>query len=835
MSEASVSNPIIGSDGITRRGFLKTTAALVGTSALIGSAASSRALAEQGPVQESGEQVFSGYCRGNCLGGCALDIHVRDGRVARVAPHIFADDDGTGMSRICTRGITHPQRIYDPNRLKYPMKRVGERGAGEFERISWEEAISTICEKWKGYREQYGDSSIAQWYLAGNDGALHGFLGSAWRRFTRAMQASSIMTGADYSGIYMNSLTIGDSATFGPWNEAPTLREAKHIFIWGTNPVESRPHDWRFILDAQDNGCKVTAIDPICTMSASRADRYIPIRANSDTALAMACCRIVIEEELTDDAFLKKATVAPFLVKESDGTYLHMSDLGVPPTEGPVDAKTGKPTVIDPIVVWDEVTGAPCAASSTKTPAIWGNHTIDGIKVATALEKLKERVDEWTPERAAEVCGMTVDDVYEIAHDVADGPSCIYTSFGFGHAGNSHPMYLSTAALLMLTGNLGKPGTSNGVCKSAAKCISMKYFVVPGKNNGPQYYVSELPTIMETGKYGDKDAVIKSVYVYSGNVIGNTAGKAKMLEAIKKIDFIVVTDMRMTDTVKWADIVLPCAHWFEVNDISTRAITPYVILQEKCAEPLYEAKSDLDICKLLADGMGFESLYPDDDLTMLENIVNWSNFKGWSADSAITWDRVKREKCVRCRPEGWCDGADGVFGTATKKAQFYLEKPTPRLDHGQKIDVEKERLPYFEPPFEAWPTSVDKFEKNPLADKYPIVFVQFHGRWSTHTQFRETPWIREIKPEPIIHVSVEDAAERGISNRDVVRVFNDRGAFKVKAVIDPSMPKGMANLPHGCMEDMFIEGHYQYVTDSSENVVCSNENYSDCLIQIEKA
>ena len=133
-------------------------------------------------------------------------------------------------------------------------------------------------------------------------------------------------------------------------------------------------------------------------------------------------------------------------------------------------------------------------------PALWGAFKVNGIEVTTALELLKERVDEWTPERAAEVCGMTVDDVYEVAHDVADGPSCIYTSFGFGHAGNSHPMYMSTAALLMLTGNLGKPGTSNGVSKSAAKCISMKYFVVPGKNNGPQYYVSQLPAIMETGK-----------------------------------------------------------------------------------------------------------------------------------------------------------------------------------------------------------------------------------------------------------------------------------------------------------------------------------------------
>lgn len=825
------------SGGLTRRSFLKTTTAAAGIAAVAGVGAGSlTALAETKPEQKtSDEQVFNGYCRGNCLGGCALDIHVRDGKVMRVAPHFFADDDGTGMSRICARGITHVQRIYDPDRLKYPMKRVGERGEGKFERISWEEAIDTICEKWKGYREEFGDASIAQWYLCGNDGALHGFLGSAWRRFTCAMQASSIMTGADYSGIYMNGLTIGNSATFGPWNEATTLRKAKHIFIWGTNPVESRPHDWRFILDAQENGCKLTAIDPLCTPSASRADKYIPIRPNSDTALAMACCRIVIEEGLTDDAFLKKATVAPFLVKKSDGLFLRMSDLGVAPTEGPVNPTTGKPTVIDPIVVWDEAAGAHCAADTTKTPALWGEHTIDGIEVTTALELLKERVDEWTPERASELCDIPVEDIYEIAHDVADGPSCIYTSFGFGHAGNSHPMYMATSTLLMLTGNLGKPGTSNGVSKSAAKCISYKYFSVEGKKNGPQYYVSALPSIMETGKYGDADAVVKSVYVYSGNPFGNTAGKSKMIEAIKKIDFIVVTDMRMTDTVKWADIVLPCAHWFEVNDISNRAITPYVILQEKCADPLYEAKSDLDICRLLADGMGFEGLYPHTDLEMLENIVNWSNFKGWSEDSAITWDRVKEEKCVRCRPVDWCDGSNGVFGTATKKAQFYLEKPAARMPHGQNIDIEKERMAYFEPPFEAWNESAGGFEKNPLAEKYPIIFYQMHGRWSTHTQFREVEWIREVKPEPLIHLNAEDAKERGISNRDVVRVFNDRGSFKAKAVVDGCLRKGTANLPHGCQEAMFIEGHYQNVTDSSENAFCSNENYYDCLVQIEKA
>lgn len=822
-----MSKAIESQGGLTRRGFLKTTGAVIGAGAVGGSAAPClQVLAENagGSGESSEEKIFNGYCRGNCLGGCALDIHVRGDRVVRVSPHIFADDDGTGMSRICTRGITHPQRMYDPNRLKYPMKRVGERGAGEFERISWEEAIKTICEKWKGYQEEFGDASIAQWSLAGNDGALHGFAGSAWRRLACAMQASSISTGADYSGIFMNSLTIGDSVSYGAWNEATTLRQAKHIFIWGTNPVESRPHDWRFILDAQDNGCKVTAIDPICTISASRADKYIPIRANSDTALAMACCKIVIDENLTDDVFLKKATVAPFLVRKDTGLYLRASDLGE--TDENLASK---------IMVWDAASGTAVLQDSVSDPALWGTYNVQGFEVTTALELLKERVQEWTPERAAEVCGMSVDDVYEVAHDVADGPSCIYTSFGFGHAGNSHPMYHSTASLLMLTGNLGKPGTSNGVSKSAAKCIWKGYFVVKGRKNGPTYYATRLPEIMETNKYGSKDAVLKSVFIFSGNVIGNTAGKTKMIEAIKKLDFIVVTDMRMTDTVKWADIVLPCAHWFEVNEISNRAITPYVILQEKCAEPLYESKSDLDICKLLAEGMGYTDLFPDTDLEMLENIVNGAKFKGWSEDSAITWDRVKEEKCVRCRPPEWCDGADGVFGTATKKAQFYLEKPTPRLNYGQQIDVEKERLPYFEPPFEAWTASVDDFEKNPLADKYPIIFVQFHGRWSTHTQFREVPWIKEVKPEPIIHISHDDALERGIADNDIVRVFNDRGSFKVKAVIDAAMPKGMANLPHGCQEDMFIEGHYQYVTDGSENVYCNNENYSDCLIQIEKA
>ena len=128
---------------------------------------------------------------------------------------------------------------------------------------------------------------------------------------------------------------------------------------WGGNPAEAYVHDWQFVCEAREKGAKLITIDPQFTASAMHSDMYVPIRPGTDGALMLAMANWIIENELVDVAFMKQKTVSPLLIKE-DGTYLRMSDLGVEPTEGPINPRPVNPTVIDLNVVWDAAAGDPC-------------------------------------------------------------------------------------------------------------------------------------------------------------------------------------------------------------------------------------------------------------------------------------------------------------------------------------------------------------------------------------------------------------------------------------------------------------------------------------------
>ena len=135
--------------GFTRRSFIKGAAALTAAGALVGCSPQTQNLEKAEPQKDIPEtQIFSGVCRGNCAGGCFLNVHVRDGQVVRTSMREMPDPQ---YNRICMKGLSHPYRIYSDERLKYPLRRAGERGSDEWERISWDEALDEIAEKWNGY------------------------------------------------------------------------------------------------------------------------------------------------------------------------------------------------------------------------------------------------------------------------------------------------------------------------------------------------------------------------------------------------------------------------------------------------------------------------------------------------------------------------------------------------------------------------------------------------------------------------------------------------------------------------------------------------------------
>lgn len=842
--------------GLTRRNFLKATGAAAGVAAVAG-ATTIQALGATDAGEDAQEEVYSSFCRCNCgTGGCTYNLTVREGNIVSITPRVYpdADPETKGRSRSCFRGLSNMQREYNPNRVLYPLRRKEgtERGAGEWERVSWEEAIEEIADKWQRYIDEFGGKSIAKWATFGNLAALNGAYGLCWARLQYFLGMSTLEHGADWAGMYTPAFFLGQVQV---GCTAPGMVGHTKTYIdWGANSCESQPHEWRFVCDAREQGCRLVVVDPRVSITAAKADYHYRVRPASDAALGMGLSNYYIENNLYDVEFLKSTTDAALLVCEDTGLFLRAKEIGLAEdvaassegdnaTYGGVVLGGGSAGNINDFVVKDSSTGEFVRAGEAVDPVLEGSFEVQGRKVSTAFSLFKERVSEWSLARTAEVCDLGEDEIVELATLIADGPTLMHWNYGFGHYTNSHHMVVALIGPMLLTGNFAKPGagfnyttykpfTSNSIYGYPEMDPSIAEGGFVG-SRGPAYAGHQLPEIVKDGVYAGEPATIKSVIYHSANPVGNASGRTDMLAALKGIEFVVVVDYYLTDTARYADLVLPAAFWYETNDFSNPSVFPYVSYDGKAIEPLGEAKTDFDICREIGTAMGYGEYFQDDALTVLDGFLD--GCENYDADGKlITMDRLKAERDIRTMPDDYYDGMDGTFPTITSRLHFYCEAPVQRLNYGVPIDVELEHLPYFELPNEAWPESAAEYGANPLADQYPLVCFSMHQRWNTHTTYRLSQWIEEMMPEPVVSINPDDARERGISEGDLVRVFNDRGYVVVKARLDSGMRPGSINIPHGWQEDQFVEGHYTDLTNRASHPFDSNDCYYDCLVEVSK-
>ena len=283
--------------GFTRRNFIKGAAVLGAAGTLVGCAPKADDKEPVEPVATaSPDEIYSGVCRGNCGGGCFLNVHVRDGQVVRTSAR---DMPNTQYNRICSKGLTHVGRMYGANRVLYPMKRVGERGSNDFERISWDEALSTIAEKWQGYIDEYGSSAIMFFLGSGNYAALSGSCNGAgaYQRFVNALGCSYCSLDVD-AAVGFGSQRAPGGIDLG--NELTDRKNAKTQVIWGNNPTISLMHTMHFFMEAKENGTKYIVIDPVYNANAAKADWWIPVKAGTDGALALGLSLIHISMCIRD-------------------------------------------------------------------------------------------------------------------------------------------------------------------------------------------------------------------------------------------------------------------------------------------------------------------------------------------------------------------------------------------------------------------------------------------------------------------------------------------------------------------------------------------------------
>ena len=302
-------------------------------------------------------RIVRTVCDPNCHASprCGITAHVVDGRIDKIEAGRFplADYD----RRICAMGMARLEQQYHPDRLRYPLQRVGQRGEGKWQRISWDRAYELLAEQLRIVGDKYGSRSLAFFTGSGAAGVLT--KGSV-QRFAAAIGGTAYRAGGvDYGVPKGLEYTFGIPAStyFRPGgHEYADAVNSQLILLWGGNAADTRLVDFHFILEAQRRGAKIVCIDPNRSATAQQADQWISPRPGTDTALALALLNEIIAQDLHDREFLARHTNAAFLVRCGNGRLLRATDI--------------KPGASPEYLVWDSSSGETRAAIDASAPRV---------------------------------------------------------------------------------------------------------------------------------------------------------------------------------------------------------------------------------------------------------------------------------------------------------------------------------------------------------------------------------------------------------------------------------------------------------------------------------
>nr|PZN70603.1 MAG: molybdopterin oxidoreductase [Bacillota bacterium] len=642
-----------------------------------------------------GVVVRRAVCPHDCWDTCSMLVHVKDGRVVRV---MGDPDHPVTRGFLCVKTNHYEERVYSPDRVLYPMKRTGPKGSGQFERISWDEALTTIADRFRAIIAEYGAEAILPYSYAGTIGVLQ--YGSMDRRFFHRLGASRLeRTICSAAGEAAMRSVIGTK--MGP--DPEDMVHARLIVAWGVNVTSSNPHQWPIIEEARRRGGKLVVIDPYRYKGAREADWHLSPRPGTDAALALGLMHVLIREGWIDRDYIERYTLG--------------------------------------------------------------------------FDRLRAKVAEWPPERAAAVTGIPAGDIERLARLWWESrPAVLRVGYGLQRHTNGGSTVRAICMIPALTGHWRERG--GGFLLSNSGSYGPNTFALTRPDLMPPPPPRAI-NMIELGKALTEltDPPVKALFVYNSNPACVAPNQSKVLAGLLREDlFIVVHEQVFTDTCRYADIVLPATTQFEHTDLMTSYWHLYVQLNEPVIEPLGEAIPNTELFRRLARAMGFtEPCFRDSD----EDLIRQALSGGSPFLEGITLERLKRERFIKVnRPAA--PFAEGGFGTPSGKVEFYSQALAERgLD--PVVD--------YTPPAE----SVDGSPE--LAARYPIALITPAAHHFLNTTFANLPRMRQREGVPTIFLNPADAAARNIRTGDWVRVFNDRGSVRLQARVGDWSQPGVAIAP----------------------------------------
>jgi len=835
---------------ITRRQLLAGAGATAGAAAVASATVFADEIGKEPVPSRLVDRVVRTTCSPNCTGSCGQLAFVRDGRIVKIQQ--AADyPDPVYSPRGCMKGLSFHLHIYGPDRITRPLIRTGERGSGEFREASWEEALDHVAAELKRIGETYGYDTIHVFGQVPGSGYVH--KGANYR--AAAVLGMSHGTSFDYNG----DLPMAMPITFGVQNaehEAKDWANARFLLVVGANPLETRIPDAHFLFDAAANGARLVVIDPVFSATASKADTWIRLEPGTDAAFALGVAHVIWREGLHDEAFLRTYTDAPLLVNESTGKRLRESDL----TEGGSAER---------FVVWDERRGGPATVGIDRLgmpdgvePALTGSYEVrlaNGARIAArpGFDHVRAEIESWTPERAAEVSGASPEIIEKLARAYAtEKPAAILMGGGANHWYHGDLIGRAYALLAVMTGNIGRSGGGFSVYVGQYKVR------VPTQ---PWWYPDEIkPPIISTiywveGRTETMNPAVpypengfKALFLTFSNFLLQSPNLNRVYERLREMELVVVVDPQMTETARWADVVLPATTWYEKTDLVATPLHPFLQLQQPAIPPVGEARSELDIWSELVrriDPEKWRRYFRDVDEEGAIRMMLAAGDDPGGPTEGITLEQL-REGPVRLR----VPDPDIPF-----KAQIEDLAPFPPVSLPAPIEATQVFLPTRR--IELYKEE-DRFlelgeqvatHKDPYDDgvhdpaEYPLRLLSPHSKWRIHSTYSNNPWLEEIhggRPRVLMHPA--DAEARGIRDGDEIEVFNSRGSLKAWAHVSEAAAPGTATLPEGWWSRYFLEGKgVNELTSSAINPIhevwyvpnmwAPSTGWKDCRCEVRRA
>ena len=682
---------------------------------------------------------------GYCSVGCGIEIGVKDGKAVASRPHA---SHPVNRGKLCPKGLSEHYIIDAENRAKYPLLRKN----GKLERVSWDEALTTLVERFRATQKKYGPESLGvlstgqlvteEFYTLGKLVQL-GFGTNNYDGNTTLCMASAV------SGY---KISFGSDGPPGAYED---LERADVILLIGANLADNHPILCQY-LEANPNKTLIVA-DPRVTKTAMMADIHLPLKPRSDLALLNGIAHILIRHNLIDRAY--------------------------------VDAHT------------------------------------------SGFAELEKFLEAYTPERVAELTGLTQETIYKVAYLYGRSKAgFIGWTMGVNHSTLGTVTVNAICNLAMLTGNIGRAGASplsiTGQCNAMGTREAGFASSMPGfrkfDNAKDRADLSALWNIDEARlpvkrglAYPDivEAAVakkIRALWIIATNPLVSYPNQDVLRHGLGNLDFLVVQDgYHPTPTTELADLVLPAAVWGEKEGTYTNT-ERRVSKANKAVEPVGEARSDFDIFLAVAEKLGCrEQLYP-----------------GWSTveDAFNEWRRVSRGRL--------CDYSGISYSMLAEQGavQWPLQEgEAPQANSRLYADGQ------FQTADGRGKLVCAEWEPFPEQPNKDFPFILNTGRtvehWHTRTKTKEVPILERLSPRAWLEMNPRDARQLGLRRHDSVDIISRRGRVQgVELRLTEITAPGQVFMPFH-----FAETNVNEVTQGAFDPISREPNYKQCAVQVEKS